>query len=266
MPISRRRRPTRKIVKRLPQGLIDSARFAKIMQVEPGPDSETILTLAEPGAPLLLSRNVGSGSVLMFTTSADRTWNELAIHPLYAMLMQQAATNLTSRPDARQIIVGESADVPLPGRQVGDDMKLTDPAGEITDVKVTQSGERVVCAIDTEQAGVYQIAADAAEPGIALAANVDPAESNVRVIDPGALSSQLKPFRVEVVAETSALAKAIDNSRRGRELSWLLLMLGIGAFLLQSLLAKYFTDRMSRGESDVSASLQMARVAAARRS
>ncbi len=253
------------IVKRLQQELVDAARFSKIIRVEPAAESQTILTVAQERSPLLLERHHGAGTVLMFTTSADRSWNELAIHPLYTMLLQQAVTNMTSHPDSRQATVGQSAALQVPGREIGDPVQLTDPAGVTTESKVTQAEQRSVCAIDTEFVGIYEVAGTADLAATAVAANVDPAESNVRVVDAGALSSQLDPLGVRVVAESAALETAINSSRQGRELAGILLLMGIGVFLLQSFLAKYFTNRMSSGEADVSAALQMRRVAAARR-
>ena len=88
----------------------------------------------------------------------------------------------------------------------------------------------------------------------------------MRVVDAGALTGQLDPLGVQVVAEPSALVAAIEDSRQGRELAHLLLILGTAVFLLQSFLAKYFTERMSQGKADLSTALQMSRVAAARRS
>ena len=253
------------IVKRLGKSRTDTARFFKVMQVTPAPDSQTILTIAQPNAPLLLSRDVGDGSVLMFTTSADRAWNELAVHPLYTLLIKQAITNMTSRPNARQVIVGESVELAVRGRKVGDRIQVTDPQGLATDLKVTQSGKRSVCAIETDQVGVYEVAGDKDE-ALTVAVNVDPAESNVRVVDAAALADKLEPLGVRVVLQADALADAIEEGRQGRELASFLLVCGLVVFVLQGLLAKYFTSRMSRPETDVAASLQMSRVSAARRS
>ncbi len=69
-----------------------------------------------------------------------------------------------------------------------------------------------------------------------------------------------------MIPRTDALVGVVEKSRQGRELSFILLISGIVVLVLQSLLAKYFTNRMSHADADVSASLQMSRVAAARRS
>ncbi len=262
-----------RLVGRLSRDMVDSARLRKIMKTRPSGSARTLLSVADLDgagslAPLLLSRSVGEGTVLMFTTSADRSWGELPVHPLYAMLLQQAATSLSSRPGARQLIAGQWVELTAAGRRVGDSARLTAPSGETTDLRVTAAGERAVYAVDVDRVGVYEIAAGSS-PGSgakAYAANVDTKEAGVRVVDAGALTTQLAPIGVRVVAENDDLRSAIEDGRAGRELSRMLLILGVIAFVAQSILAKRFTDKMSKGETaNVSDSLQMSRVAAARR-
>ena len=63
------------------------------------------------------------------------------------------------------------------------------------------------------------------------------------------------------------LAAAIENNRRGSELAMLLLYLAVAVFILQSILARYYTNKISRDDvPDLTATLQSSRVAAARRS
>jgi hypothetical protein len=262
----RSKHPLASMAERLPQEILDSARIRAVVSVKPTQESMTILRITEQNLPLLLQRNVGAGAVLMFTTSADRAWSELPIHPLYTMLLQQAATHLTSHRDARQIYVGEKSEVPLTGRQVGDRVQVIDPQGQSTELKVTQSGQQPICAIDAEKVGIYEIAPADGSPSVTLAANVDPMESNVRVVEASILSQTLELTGATVVSQAGALATAIEQSRQGRELAGLLLMCGIAVFILQSLLARYFTNRMSKPDHDVAESLQKSRVAAARRS
>lgn len=257
------------IVRRLPGGLVDSARVSQVIRVEPHSSSQKLLAVGEEGLPLLLSRQIGTGTSLLFTTSADRSWNELPVHPIYTMLLQQAVTSLTSHPERRQFIVGESADIPVPSRQVGDLLQISTPRGGTLEVKVSRSGSLSVCALDPDQAGIYRLAGktdDSAAESVIVAFNVDPEESRVRILEIAALRKQLNPVGVEVIADSTTLAGAIEAGRQGREIADLLLALGLLAFFLQAVLAKRFTDRMSDDKSDLSSALQMSRVVAARRS
>jgi len=255
------------LVSRMNEKLLDSARFSKVVAVEPAPGSETILSIAETNTPLLLSRKVGAGTVLLFTTSADQTWSSFAVHPLYAMLMQQAVTSLTSRPDAVQFTAGEDVALPVTGREVGDSVALTKPNGEASAVRITQNRDQTVAAIEFDQLGIYQIAADGAKPGMVLAANVDARESDVKVLGTGAIETLLAPMGVTVISKDGDLAAAIEKNRRGSELAMLLLYLAVAVFILQSILARYYTNKISRDDvPDLTAALQSSRVAAARRS
>jgi hypothetical protein len=247
----------------------DRTRFDTLCDETPKTGSETILTVGERNAPLLLARELDAGSVLMFTISADRSWSNFPIHPLYAMLLPQAVTNMASRPETRQRIVGGVAELPVQGRKAGDRARVKTPNvedGDAIEAKVTRSGKLPVCAIDAQQVGFYKVEAEGEAPSVEMAANVDAAESNVQVVTADLLTTTLEPEGVRVIAASEELAGEIKNSRRGRELARLLLICGVCVFVLQGLLAKYFTNRMSNPETDVSASLQMSRVSAARRS
>ena len=251
------------MVGRLSGEVLQSARVEKVLRAEPVAGSETILTVAEIDAPLLLSRDIGAGSVLLFTSS----WNELALHPLYTMLLQQAVTNLTSRPGGLQLTVGEHSDLAVPGREVGESVVLSDPAGKAIDIRLSGATGEALAGFDPVGVGVYSIASAGVEkPALAVAANVDAAESSVRVVDSGILSSTLDPLGVRVVEAGSDLTRAIEDGRRGRELAHWLLWIGIAIFILQSVLAKHFTNKMDREDTaDLSSTLQLSRVAAARR-
>jgi len=252
------------VVSRLPEKMRSEARFSKIVAAEPAPGSETILSL-ETGAPLLLSRSVDAGTVLLFTSSADLSWSELPKYPVYTMLLQQAVTNLTSRPDASLFTVGEDVPLPVTGRQIGDKVSLTRPGGEPIPVSVTQNRDETVAAVEFDQLGIYQIAADGNKPGVVVAANVDARESDVRVLDTGAVENLLGPIGVKVISKDD-ISSVIEKNRSGREISLFLLWLAVGVFILQSILARYFTNKISRDEvPDLTAALQKSRVAAARR-
>ncbi len=245
--------------------LVDLARFKKVMGVEVGEGNETILKVAHQEMPLLVEKTIGQGNVLLFTSTADRTWGDFAVHPLYTMLIQQSVTQLTSKPDGWQVAVGSSVNVATPGRVVGSEAAVTDPAGEKRMVTVAEVNGQTVCPVEMSRVGVYSVAEAGEAPGASMASNVDARESNVQVVDGGAVESKVKELGVKVVTGGGSMASMIEESRRGYELTTFLLVMGILVFLLQSVLARYFTNRQTRGQSDLGESLQMARVAAARR-
>ena len=69
-----------------------------------------------------------------------------------------------------------------------------------------------------------------------------------------------------VISPQDNLKNRIKKSREGLDMTRTLLILALAVFLLQGLLAKVFTSRMTTAETgDVTASLRKQTVAAARR-
>ena len=263
---SRSLHPLATLVQRLPQEITATAQVRKAVKVEPRAEGETIIEIPALNAPLLSRRDVGRGAVLLFTTTADRTWSNLAVHPIYLMLLRQTVTNVTSGPGSRTILTGRTTVIPVPGRKIGETLEIAGPDGEAVKVQVSQADGEPVIAFTPEAAGAYQIPATDTVEAVTLVANVDSRESNVRVVEPGAIRSSLQATDITVVDGDADFAALITEGRQGKEIGSWLLYLGILIFILQSVLAKRFSDRMTGKEENLSGSLQMGRVRSARRS
>ena len=59
-----------------------------------GRRSDRVLMRLADGTPLLLERAIGDGRVLLFTSSLDREWNDLAVQPAFVPLMAGIANEL----------------------------------------------------------------------------------------------------------------------------------------------------------------------------
>ena len=256
-----------RLTARYPEKLLDAIRITRQIEATPAENSETLIT-SQSGNPVLLSRSTGSGTVLLFTTTANQRWNNLPREPLYAILLQQAVTMLTSDPGRLQLTVGTDASLPLAKRETGEFVALRTPGAEnAEDVRVTQDGDQLVAEVSLTEHGIYEIEAEDDKPGMVVAANVNARESNVRVVEGAALANSLDDTGVKVLNRAGSMADAIQAERRGSELSSRLLLAAIIAFILQSVLARRFTNRINREDTtDLSTILQMSQVAAARRS
>jgi len=256
-----------RLTARYPEKLLDAIRITKQIEATPTENSEVLIT-SQSGNPVLLSRSTGSGTVLLFTTSASKRWNNLPREPLYAILLQQAVTMLTSDPDRLQLTVGNDASLPLTKREAGEFVDLLSPdTEEPEEIRVIQNGDQLAAPVSLTKRGIYEIKAEEGKPGVAIAANVNASESNVRVVESAALSNTLDSTGVQVLNREGSPSKAIKDARRGSELSQRLLLAALIVFILQSILARRFTNRINReGTKDLSTTLQMSQVAAARRS
>jgi hypothetical protein len=70
-----------------------AANFTRSVNVEPTEADSVLMWLAD-GTPLLLERAMGSGRVLLFTSSLGREWNDLPVQPAFVPLMAGMANHL----------------------------------------------------------------------------------------------------------------------------------------------------------------------------
>ena len=73
--------------------LLRAARFFRHTAIEPGEEDRVAISL-DTGSPLLLERVLGSGRVLVFTSSLDREWNDLPVQPVFVPLVAGIANHL----------------------------------------------------------------------------------------------------------------------------------------------------------------------------
>ncbi len=78
---------------------ITSARFFKISLLGPTTDTADRKVLARftNGGAALVEASVGAGRTLLFTSTVDKDWNDLPLHPGFLPLMQQAVRHLARK-------------------------------------------------------------------------------------------------------------------------------------------------------------------------
>ncbi|NQT86859.1 hypothetical protein HQ560_08855, partial [bacterium] len=230
----------------LPQDLLDSARIVRFVQADLFEGGRTILGLGGTEFPLLAERRIGRGKVLLFTTTANRKWTDLIIHPIGPILMNQAVTYLTREAHERTFTVGQPLTVPLARGGNGDGtVVFRDPNGAEVPVAVTErDGDRSAQLPRPEMQGFYEIRTAAGERPLVAAVNVDPTESDVRCLQAEAARAPLRDLNVRVLDPGDELAEAVRQSRVGRELWRVLLILALIVLAVEALLAWLFSRRM----------------------
>ena len=266
--------PLATVIKSMSEEMINDAKIKSLVELQPTQGSQVILSLVEDKSPVLVSKEVGNGSVILCSTSADRSWSDMVLHPIYAIMIQQAVTTTTSRPESRVAMVHSSKTINIEGAMPSN-AKLqkmiisgeeTEDEIETTEIKTSQDNNSFKAEIDAQdinETGVYQITNNEGKILGAIAVNSNPSESNVKVAAADALNESIGAADNIKIIDGSP--DAVLNDRKGSDLTSLLLFLCIVCFVLQSILAKIFTNKISKGETDVAASLQLSNVAAARR-
>ena len=198
-----------------------AARFYGYRAVTANPGSQ-VLARYDDGAPALLERKSGNGRVLMWTSSIDTFWNDLAVRPVYLPLMHRLLRYLGaySEPSPWRT-VGEVVDAPvmLKARTASSRVALT-PSGQ----RVSLDGEGPEVLELTEQ-GFYEIRAQGrdADPSVVVASNVDLAESDMTPLDPKEVAAAAMG-RAGTVSANGTPTPPTDEAQEGAQRIWWYLM------------------------------------------
>jgi hypothetical protein len=236
----------------LPEDLFNETRFLRQFEVEPRPSAFPLLRLAGSGLPVLLEHSLGRGQVFMFTTTAETTWNNMALTPVFPMVMQQIVTYLSGREFERPRLVGDSLTLTYVEQPDASDAVFDTPSGETIAVPVREVGGQFVALLEeAPEAGYYTARVSVQAPGLPIAVNVDPRESQVARLPEAELRANLEGLGLDVAAGDAELAAAIASTRTGRS-AWRFFMMAALAFLvLEALFANRLLTRGRRRDQPV---------------
>ncbi len=238
----------------LPEDLFTETRFLTRLDVQPNPSSFPILSLTGSGAPILLEHSLGRGHVFQFTTSADTSYNNMALTPVFPMLMQQIITYLAGREFEQPRVVGDSLSLTYVEQPDASDAVFDTPSEETITVPVQEHrGQFVAMLENAKEAGFYEAKVSVQAPGMPVAVNVDPTESNIASLAAADLNTNLEGLDITLAHSEAELAAAIESSRTGRS-SWRQFMIaGIILLLLESLLADRLRSRKQKRSKQAAA-------------
>lgn len=225
----------------LPEDLLSETRFRKLLQVEPSVTSFTVLSLAGTAAPVLLEHSIGRGHVFMFTTSAGSEWNNMAVTPVFPMVLQQMVTYLTAREFEKSRLVGDSLALSYVEQPDASEAVFDTPSDETISVPVREHRNQYVALLDhARETGFYLARVSVQAPGMPVAVNVDTKESNVKCLTAAETMRSFEDTGITVAQSEAELLDGVEQTRTGRSF-WLFCMLtGLGLLVVESLLA----DRM----------------------
>jgi hypothetical protein len=223
-------------------GNLSTARFFRYrainMKPEPQGDREgdpaptrRVVARFDDGAVAMAERRIGSGHVILWASTLDNYWNDLAVQrPVYLPFVHRLIRYLATYEDpAGWFTIGEVVD---PGHQLrasglgvqsGTGALLLTPSGQ----RIEQSGTPTPVQLD--QPGFYEIRSRANQSGtVTLAANLDTAESDLAMLDTQELTAALagKPGAVNAAAADGSSLTPEDQERR-QNFWWYLLITGI---------------------------------------
>jgi Mg-chelatase subunit ChlD len=207
-----------------------------------------VLARFDDGSAALMERKVGAGRVLMWTSTFDLEWNDLAVKPVFLPFVHTITKYLAdfSEPPA-SLTVGQV--IPAP-RKGGGHGAATNRGGTIA---IAPSGARV--AIETEdgalelgEQGFYDVRTQGAgaDSATALASNVDLAESDLAVLDPRELAAAVAGRASGELAGLGTGRPSDEAQARAQRLWWYLLVAGGLLLAAETLLSNRLTEKGAR--------------------
>jgi hypothetical protein len=199
--------------------------------------SEGVLARYDDGVPALVERRLGSGRVLVWTSTLDTFWNDLARQPVFLPFMHQLVKHAASYAEASSWhTVGEVLDVERYLAMVLEGESLDGSSGRSSDLVVTAPSSRKIIVPRTderallplEEQGFYDIrrAGTGGGASSSVAVNLDTAESDLSRLDPEELVASVT-FRE--TTEAGAVGSEASDSREaqeGRQGFWWFLLAG----------------------------------------
>ncbi len=216
---------------------LTGARFYKYMLLEADSAGRTdpmeVLATYEDGTPALVASRHGKGRVLLYTSTVDRDWADLAIRTSFLPLMQRMSSFLAGSLEEREAMrVPLGQPVPLRadgGRAIG---SVVAPSGGALALDPQEDGSLLVGPVT--EPGVHRVL-DAQKqplPELDFAAVLDPGESDLSRLDHEALEAWFGEATVKHAGMAGGELPTIPVW------TWLIVAAAIAFFLEGTLLRK----------------------------
>jgi hypothetical protein len=238
-------------------GDLTAARMFRYRSCQPETGS-TVVARFDDGSPALVEKRAGSGAVLMWTSSLDSYWNDLALRPVFVPLVHQAMRHLGRYAEGKAWRdvgdVFDSADVSSArdwglgiGGSGSDAVTLPRPTVLSPSGKTVEFADPARNTLELTETGFYEIRREGekAGEGAFVAVNLPPDESDLTPFDPAELVKAVTGGAGQSAA-ASAHTPAPDDDERRQSVWWLLLAAGVFLLGVEAYVAGRF-PRIAQG-------------------
>jgi hypothetical protein len=203
------------------------------------PVAEGVLARYDDGMPALIERSHGNGRILVWTSTLDTFWNDLARQAIFLPFVHEVVKRAASYAEASAWqTVGEVSDLDrylemilesdaVAASERSRELVVSSPSGVKTIVPKTQ--EKAL--LPLEEQGFYEVRQVGGGPSssVSLAVNLDTTESDLARLDPEELVASVT-LREMGVASAAVPGGDTPDAQEGRQSHWWFLL--VGAFVL----------------------------------
>lgn len=205
-----------------------SARFQAHWSLAPV-ESANVLMQFDNTDPALVEREVGQGRVLLFASTLDLEWNNLALQALYLPFVHETLRHLVQPPvKERAYSVGDV--INFDPNQTAKSVSVAYESGD----NPVFTGDRYV--LNAERPGLLNAQIDGT-PAV-YAVNIQPREANLARIAPSTLYDQvINPDTSPVRSRAVQTAQLVEELERPQRVWWWLLGLVMLLLLVEAIIA-----------------------------
>ena len=219
-------------------GDFTSARYHRYRNLSPA-STDAVLARFDDGTVSLAERRVGTGTVLVFSSTFDGYWNDLPVQPVFLPLIQSLVRYAAGWEPQR------------PWETVGSAMTLSPTSSSTQTVAIAPSGERTrwsetdsLRSLALREQGFYEIRdADAVAARRIVAVNPNTVESELGSFPEDELVRAVTPASPNTTATSSIATLSIAEREQRQTMWWYVLVLALLLLAAESLLS----NRLSRG-------------------
>ncbi|HSG81857.1 MAG TPA: BatA domain-containing protein [Gemmatimonadota bacterium] len=221
-------------------GDFSAARFYRYRRVEVGPLSRTLARF-DDGSPALVEVRHGDGAVLLWASGLENFWNDLAIQPVFVPFLHQLVKHLAGYRQAESWFrvgrVLDLSEIPALASDVvvGDlELIVERPSGSDRVMRPARDGWY----LGLEEQGIYRVRrANVDAGGVIVAANLDPAESDLTSVDLQEMAGASITQGAAGGPAAGAAILSVEQRERRQGLWWYLLAVAGILLLLETLLS-----------------------------
>lgn len=231
-------------------GDFSTAKFFRYQPIDLRPEGR-VLARFDDGMVSMAESKFGEGKVILWTSTLDTFWNDLALQPVFLPFIHQITKYVSGYTEAEHWrTVGDVLDVARFKGIAGTSASQESVLDGLELVATTPAGNRVLFApgedehlMRLEEQGFYDVEVGDRDPveTLSLAVNLDVTESDLSVLDPEELEAAV---RYSGNADSTAAVSewTPEDQERAQSLWWILLL---GAFLLL-VVETILSNRLSR--------------------
>jgi hypothetical protein len=235
--------PVFEVFKAPRSGDFSAAHFFRYRSLQPS-GADRVLARFDDGAVAAAEKKVGGGRSIVWSSTLDDSWTDIAVKPVFLPLVHQMVRYLAQyEQPASWFTVGQVLDLTARSKSHTDRIVVT-PSGE----RIAQSslGEGTEGLLELSEQGVYEVRSTAATAGRpeAIAVNLDPAESDLTAIDPrelvAAVTGHATPIAVQPEQEQEMTREEAEHRQ---SLWWYLLLAGVGLLAAETLISNHLSRK-----------------------